>query len=495
MARRLGLTPYFVAIGACLAFAAGCSGDDGEDGATGPAGPAGEQGPAGETGPQGPAGEDAVATPSISAVSPHAAFLDRSKTVTISGHGTEWSDADAPAVSFGDNVTVDSVSVASPTALVATITIDPDATLGARDVTVTVGSDTLTYTNGFMVESPLGLELMGTAAQGSILIATANNRDFDTPFDTTYTGDGFFTPIEYVNLQVSALDGIDASVSSASAYSIEMLMFADVDAPEGDKDIDILSGPSGDQTHFPFPGAFTIEARTPEVLASGTPVTGTVAEMFGSALYQLDVSDTDEQYVSVSASSSNSNAAPGLVLLPSSGSFADLIDYAPGISMFSDPTGNTTYYLVYWDNTGATGYDYEVKTFIGTPTYGQETEPNDTTADAVEITGNPFIVEDATIPDLNDEDWFVYEATAADVGKRFHMVTMPGDTACDTIVEAFESDGTTMLGTTSPNNDYHEDHFSDEIPSAGTYYVRVRPDDTGWYDTAYPNYQLVITVE
>ena len=89
-------------------FAMGCSGADGEDGKTGPAGkegpagqagPAGQDGlpgPAGEQGPEGPAGQDAVGTVSISGVTPAFAFLDRSKTVTISGFGTDWSSTTPP---------------------------------------------------------------------------------------------------------------------------------------------------------------------------------------------------------------------------------------------------------------------------------------------------------------------------------------------------------------------------------------------------------------
>ena len=52
----------------------------------------------------------------------------------------------------------------------------------------------------------------------------------------------------------------------------------------------------------------------------------------------------------------------------------------------------------------------------------------------------------------------------------------------------FEGDGTTTLGGPSANSNYHEDHTSAAIPSAGTYYVKISADQSGWYDSSAPNY-------
>ncbi len=485
----------------CLGFVAsfalvGCSGDDGEDGARGPAGdlgPAGDPGPAGTEGPAGPAGQDAVASASISGVTPHMAFIDRVKVVTISGFGTDWSASTPPTVSFGDDVTVDTVTVASPTALVAAITVGPDAEIGTRSVTVTDTAATLTYTDGFMVESPLALEIVGTPAQGSIMMAYAVSRDFETPFDTTYTGDGFFTPIVYTNLQVSAVAGIDGSISSAEPYKVEMLMLVDVDAAAGEKDFNILSGPSGHQVHFPAPKAFDLLARDAEVLTPGTPLTGKITEAFGTKLYKIEGSTTAAQYLSIQVTASESGAQPAFALLPESGKFADMLDYTNVSSMITQPTAST-FYLVFWDNTGTYDYDFELESTADAITVIEDTEPNNTSATAVEATALPAAMLGASLATATDVDWVMYEAAAADVGKRFHIVTMPGDPACDTVVAAYESDGTTLLGTVSLDGDYHEDHLSAAIPAAGTYYIRVHAN-ADYYSPSSPAYDMVITLE
>ena len=491
MALRLGMTPYFVALGACLAFAAGCSGSDGADGKNGTNGAPGDTGPAGDPGTP---GQNATSSPSVSAVTPYRVFLDRTKTITISGFGTEWTTDDTPTVSFGDNITVDSVTVASPTALVVNISVDSDATVGARDVTVTAGSDSLTYATGFMVESPLTLNLSGTAAQGSIIVADAMNRDVENPFDTTHVGDGLFSDIVYTNVQVSALAGIAGQVGTVDVFGVGLVLFADVDAAAGAKDLEIISGPDGNQTRFPYPAAFDLEARTAEAMTVGTPATGNIADMFGSALYQLDGSTASAQYVTLEASSGESDSQPAFILLPASGHFADMIGFSAATHMFTEPTGST-FYVVYWDNTGAFGYDYELATTAMDVTLGTDAEPNNAIAQAIEATAMPFALSGATLPSDTDEDWIKYEATAADVGKAFHIVTMAGDPGCDTVVAAYGTDGTTLLGDESVNSDYHEDHMSAGIPAAGTYYIRVSADQTGWYSSTSPMYDLLVTLE
>jgi quinohemoprotein amine dehydrogenase alpha subunit-like protein len=494
MALRLGMTPYFVALGACLAFAAGCSGSDGADGKDGAPGATGDTGPAGDPGDPGTPGQNASSSPSVSAVTPYRVFLDRTKTVTISGFGTEWTTDDTPTVSFGDNVAVDSVTVASPTALVVTISVDADATLGARDVTVTAGSDSLTYATGFMVESPLSLNLVGTAAQGSIIVGDVTNHDVENPFDTTHVGDGLFSQIVYTNVQVSALAGINGQVDTVDVFGLGLVLFADVDAAAGSKNLELLSGPDSNQTRFAYPAAFDLEARTAEAMTVGTPVTGSIADMYGSALYQLEGSTASAQLVTVEATSGESDAQPAFMLLPASGHFTDMIDYTAGIDMITEPAGST-FYLVYWDNTGAFGYDFELAASGIDIALGTDTEPNNTIAQAIDATMMPFAMVGASIPSLTDEDWIKYEATDTDVGKAFHMVTSAGDPTCDTVVAAYGSDGTTLLGDESPNMDYHEDHMSGPITAAGTYYIRISADQTGYYDPSQSVYDLLVTLE
>jgi hypothetical protein len=101
----------------------------------------------------------------------------------------------------------------------------------------------------------------------------------------------------------------------------------------------------------------------------------------------------------------------------------------------------------------------------------------------------------ATLSSEADVDWVKYEAKAADVGKKFRMTTTAGDAYCDTVVAAYGSDGTTLLGTESSDSNYHENHLSAAIPAAGTYYIRVSASHQGYFDVSDNRYNLMITLE
>jgi hypothetical protein len=138
---------------------------------SGSQGPPGEQGPSGEQGPpgQGVDGGTGVA-PSVSGITPANAFLARSGEVTISGYGTKWTSA--TTVDFGADITVDKITVASPTALVVNFTVDSTAALGPRDVKVKDGANTESYKGAFSLLSPIALTFRGTSRRA----ATSSRR-------------------------------------------------------------------------------------------------------------------------------------------------------------------------------------------------------------------------------------------------------------------------------------------------------------------------------
>jgi hypothetical protein len=180
-------------------------------------------------------------------------------------------------------------------------------------------------------------------------------------------------------------------------------------------------------------------------------------------------------------------ATPAFVLLPASGSFTELIAYTQAITVKS--TMPEPFYLVVWDNTGFEGYDYTLSvTTEDLPP--PEVEPNNTCAEATPIA--PPSATDAAMPDELDEDWFVFTATDADVGKVVHVITQPGDDDTDTVVEVFEGDCLSTLGGPSDDIQYHEDWISDPIVAAGDHYIRVSYSSFGFTS---PNYELLVTLE
>jgi hypothetical protein len=448
-----------------LASAIGCGGDDG---ATGPAGATGQDGVEGPEGPQGDPGGDGGGTavdPSLSAVLPGTVYLEHDIEVTISGHGTEWTSA--ATVDFGAGITASSTILASPTSIVATIEIAPDAALGARDVTVTDGDNSVTYTGAFMVEAPLETSHLGTEAQGSILLGLADQMDINAPFDelggsVTVTADG--------SSEGLVLDG--------STYGLDYLLFVDVTATAAATDVVVESG-LNTVVSSRAPGAVDVQARTATTITPGTPATATYTNAFDSYLYSFDA--TASQVVEVSITSGT--ADPTFFLLPASGAFADLID-AGATAAFTSTAQVETYYLVVFDLSGDSGYDFTIDVAESAT---DEVEPNDacTTAQAI---ADPTYLENLTLSSGLDEDWFEVTATSADIGDAIHAVTWAGDIYTDTYIEVFESDCTTPLGPPSSDATYHENHLSAAIPAAGTYYIRVSASPTDGTSGAHYNF-------
>jgi hypothetical protein len=501
MARGLGLTLLTsLAVGAGV-LALGCSGSEGpagpagtlgSQGATGTGGPSGATGPTGATGATGATGPAGTfdGGSSVSAVIPDSAFLGRTADVTISGFNTTWTTA--AKVDFGTGVTVKKVVAASPTALLATIEVAADAPMGAHDVTITEGTAAaLAYKGAFKIESPLAITHQGKQAQGSVLVTHAQGKDFDTPFDTTQTGDGLFTPIEYPNLQFSALAGINATVSSVTPYGVDLVVFVDVTAAAGAKKVDILSGPKGQQTHFPNPEGLNIAARTAKALTAGTPVTGTVTNPYDSDLFSYTPANANVSIIEITTKAAGTTPTPKFILLPKSGSFADLSYYGAAGAFISSSTD--PHYMVFWDNSGASGYDFTMTLTATAAAGGAETEPNDTFATAQVLASLPAAVTGATLKDDTDQDWFKITVAAGDVGKKVRVRTLAGDPEADTVVAVYQSNGTTLLGKVSSDVGYHESHLSDPITAAGTLYVKVFASD--YFVAAKKAYDMLIRVE
>jgi Bacterial Ig-like domain len=88
--------------------------------------------------------------PSLVSANPASGRLSQTLNVVVTGNVSNFFQGVSTA-NFGPGVTVNSVSVASPTSLTANITIHPGATLGATNVNVTTGAEALTLPNGFTI--------------------------------------------------------------------------------------------------------------------------------------------------------------------------------------------------------------------------------------------------------------------------------------------------------------------------------------------------------
>jgi hypothetical protein len=95
----------------------------------------------------------AVATPSLLSVSPASSLQGRSLDISIAGRNTSFVQGQSQ-VSLGAGISVDSVTVASPTALLARISVAANAAVGPRLVSVTTAGQAITLADGFTVLAP-----------------------------------------------------------------------------------------------------------------------------------------------------------------------------------------------------------------------------------------------------------------------------------------------------------------------------------------------------
>jgi hypothetical protein len=426
-------------------------------------------------------GEDA----SVSGVFPSSAFLGRKVRVEISGDVTSWKAG--ATVDFGAGVTVNSVSVASPTALFADITVAPDAAPGLRDVTVNSGGK-FTLAQAFQLESAITLKVNGTLAQGSIATFAINNHDFNTPFDDTSTGDGFFTPIEYTNTSIQSPAGTQFSISSVTPYAITGTLFVDTNATAGKFVVD--SGLEADAVTSELGEDLKIEARTATALTANTPAGGTVAKPFDSALYEF-TPGAGPVLATLNATATGSASQPGLAILGSSGTFDDFLAYS-NANNFVQMTPSKLY-AIYFDNGGGAGYSFSVKANSQMLTAANEVEPNNTVGTANAASVMPFLLKTATLASATDVDWIKVTVSAANVGKKIHVITTGNDPQTDTVLQVFQANGTTAFGAASSDSNYHEDLVTAAVTTAGDYMVKVTASE--YFTATHNTYMAAVWFE
>lgn len=427
-----------------------------------------------------------AAGPSVSAISPARIFSGRTVDVLISGDDTSFDDA--TTVDFGPGLTVEAVRAASPTGLIVTLTSAPDAAPGPRDVVVTDGGRTHAFKGGFSIAPPIEVTTVGTLAQGSVVRLDIVNRDLDNLFDTTATGDGFFTRREFTHIAIARPSGTTLTLDEVTPFRLRATLSIDVKAPAGVSDLVVHSGPSDRPVVFTAPGFFDVKAREPEPVAPGaTEATLAAGE---TKLYQVTVGPNQVNLFGVAPGLMT--ADPRLVLLRASGRFASSVG---ATHLVTGPSGGGTYYAVVFDAGGA-AYDLvfvqRQVTLAATATAATD---NTDAAAAQALPALPALVTGATFAAATDAHWFKLTAGAGDAGKKVRVTTLPGDLLTDTVVDVLASDGTTSLGGPSGDTSFHEDFLSSAIPAAGDVFVKVTFSDESALGSSNGAYQLLVHLE
>jgi hypothetical protein len=133
--------------------------------------------------------------PLIAAVSPNSGQQGQQNLpVVITGQNTHFVQGTSQ-VSFGPDVTISSVTVASATSLTANVTIPASANLGGHTVTVTTGSETVSLPNGFNVTSSTQLS-----------VSAGPNQNAQLPF--------LGLPQQYTSVTLPTLGGANATAEA-----------------------------------------------------------------------------------------------------------------------------------------------------------------------------------------------------------------------------------------------------------------------------------------
>jgi len=419
-----------------------------------------------------PDGGGGGVTPTANGVFPSQGFAGRTVRVEVSGDATEWSSS--TTLSFGDSVTVGTITVASPTDLIADITIDPSATLGMRNVTVTDGGSTYTLSNAFEIDAPATLTFQGVVAQGGISVFTVDNADVEHPFDTTSTTDEF-GDVTYTNIAMTGPSGANWLIETVTDFQISGVLVTDVDAASGDGTVTIASGPAGG-TVVSSTADVMVNARTATALTANTAAQGSVTNPYDSQLYSY-TPGTAPDVQDLALATTSTTAAPAVLVLPASGHYSDFITFG-AVSDTINATAGGEQYFIYWDNTATAGYNYTITENDTALTHTTAlTTAEDTTAAAAAIT-LPTLGNNGSFGGASGQQWMKFTLAAADVGKKIHVIATSTD-ASDVQVDVYPSLADATAGTgqviDACDDGGDADCVSAATTAAGTYYIEVQP--------------------
>jgi len=210
-------------------------------------------------------------------------------SVSITAQFTHFVQGTTTA-SFGANITIASLTVNTATNATAVLNIDPAAVIGARDVTLTTGTEVVTLTSGFTVTN-------GTA----VLTLISPNAGQQGQQNLTVTVTGAFTHFAQGTSTASFGAGISvASVTVNSTTSATVVLNIDAAAVTGARNVTLTTGAEV----VTLSAGFTVTSGTPllsqvnpnsgqqgqqnlSVIVSGTFthfVQGTTTANFGSGI-------------------------------------------------------------------------------------------------------------------------------------------------------------------------------------------------------------------
>jgi hypothetical protein len=171
--------------------------------------------------------------PAILSVSPGSGARGTTEDVRISGGSTHFA---ASTASFGPGVTVNSLTVQSPTVAVANVTVAAGADITFRDVTVSSGAETATGAHRFLVTPPAPQVARLTGASPR---SGARGTTVDVQLAGASTA--FAGGISVASVSGTGVEVLSTSVTSATSATARLRIAAG--APLGFRDLKVTTGP------------------------------------------------------------------------------------------------------------------------------------------------------------------------------------------------------------------------------------------------------------
>jgi hypothetical protein len=275
--------------------------------------------------------------PELLAVVSSSGMQGQTETVTITGAFTHFSSADSvPA--FGAGITVNSVNAVSPGSLQVNITVQPTATLGARNVSVTTGTEVVNLNNAFNVTvgpaAILGLDPINGGQGNSYTVnITGSQTHFQSGVTTAAVGGGIaVTGITVTDLSHASINIQVPSSSPLGAYDVSLYtggetarILGGFTVTGGTPQISQVSPPTGPQgaTHLSvqLTGLYThfVSGSSAASFGSGITVNSLSVQSATVALADITISATATQgnrNVSVTTGSEMASITGGFTVLP-----------------------------------------------------------------------------------------------------------------------------------------------------------------------------------
>ena len=213
----------------------------------------------------------APAGPTVLSITPSIVAAGSTRDIAISGALTHFA-AGSSSASFGAGVTVNQLTVSSPTSAVAKVTVAPGATIGFRDVSVQTGGEVA----GESVPGPL-LVAAPTPAVPRLVSASPASGVRGATVDVTLTGaDTAFTDgTSIASVSGTGVDVLSTTVQSPSV-AVARLAIAH-DAPLGFRNVTVATGVQDATLIDGFevrPAPVPAATPTPSATPTPTPTAG-----------------------------------------------------------------------------------------------------------------------------------------------------------------------------------------------------------------------------